>query len=93
MERRVQPLSRQIMVARTPNGDSRDRQLLCVDREALLAEADAIVDQMIECNPLALRLLKRDVRRGADTTPEQVEKMKLLADEVAWSHRGKADGS
>ena len=59
-------------------------QRLCPDKEALLAEADAIADQMIECNPMALRQIKRLVRWGADMTSEQVEKMKLFADEVQW---------
>jgi enoyl-CoA hydratase/carnithine racemase len=59
-------------------------QKLCPDTEALLAETDAIADQMIECNPFALRQIKRLVRWGADMTAEQVEKLGLLVDEVRW---------
>jgi enoyl-CoA hydratase/carnithine racemase len=59
-------------------------QRLCADREALLAEADAIADQMIEGNPFALRQIKRLFKWGTDMTTEQVEKMKLFADEVQW---------
>jgi enoyl-CoA hydratase/carnithine racemase len=59
-------------------------QRLCPDRAALLAEADAIANQMIECNPSALRRIKRLVRWGADMTQEQVEKMHFLIDEVEW---------
>ena len=59
-------------------------QRLCPDRDALIAEADAIADQMIACNPMALRQIKRLVRWGADMTAEQVEKMKLFANEVLW---------
>jgi enoyl-CoA hydratase/carnithine racemase len=62
-------------------------QRICADREALLAEADAIADQMIECNPDALRAIKRVVRWGYDMSEEQAEKMHLLIDEVRWSER------
>jgi len=58
-------------------------QRLCADAESLLAEADAIADQMIECNPTALRLIKRMVRWGADMTAEQSEKLALVAREAA----------
>jgi enoyl-CoA hydratase/carnithine racemase len=64
-------------------------QRLCPDKDALLAEADTIADQMIECNPMALRQIKRLVRWGADMTAEQVEKMKLFADEVQWHQAGR----
>ena len=37
-------------------------QRLRADRDSLLAEADAIPEQMIECNPDALRTIKRVVR-------------------------------
>jgi enoyl-CoA hydratase/carnithine racemase len=59
-------------------------QRLCPDRAALMAEAEAIADQMIACNPAALRQIKRLVRWGADMTAEQVEKMRFLLDEAQW---------
>jgi enoyl-CoA hydratase/carnithine racemase len=57
-------------------------QRLCPDVESLLAEANAIADQMIECNPTSLRLVKRVVRWGADMTFEQSEKLSLLVEEA-----------
>jgi enoyl-CoA hydratase/carnithine racemase len=62
-------------------------QRLCPDAEALLAEADSIADQMIQCNADALRTIKRVVRWGSDMTAEQAEKLHLLIDEVRWSER------
>jgi enoyl-CoA hydratase/carnithine racemase len=62
-------------------------QRLCPDRESLLAEADAIADRMIECNPLALRHIKRVVKWGSEMTSDQVEKLHLLIDEVHWHER------
>ncbi|MGE0881051.1 MAG: enoyl-CoA hydratase/isomerase family protein [Acidimicrobiia bacterium] len=59
-------------------------QRLCQDREALFAEADVIVEQMLECNPLQLKIAKRVIRWGADMTEEQAEKLHLLADEMRW---------
>lgn len=62
-------------------------QRLCPDADALLAEAGAIADRMIECNPTALRTIKRVVRWGSDMTAEQSEKLALLAAEaVARAH-------
>jgi enoyl-CoA hydratase/carnithine racemase len=57
-------------------------QRLCPDRDALLAEADAIADQMITCNAKALRQVKRLVKWGVDMTAEQVEKLRLLGEEL-----------
>jgi enoyl-CoA hydratase/carnithine racemase len=62
-------------------------QRLCPDRDSLLAEADAIADQMIECNPLALRQIKRLVRWGSEMTSEQVEKMGFFLAEAQWQER------
>ena len=60
-------------------------QRLCPDRKSLMAEADAIADQMIACNPRALRQIKRLVKWGSDMTAEQVEKMRLLTEELNWT--------
>jgi enoyl-CoA hydratase/carnithine racemase len=62
-------------------------QRLCPDADSMLAEAEAIADQMIECHPDALRTIKRVVRWGADATAEQAEKMHLLVDEVRWAEQ------
>ncbi len=66
-------------------------QRLCPDRKSLLAEADAIADRMIECNPAALRHIKRVVKWGSEMTSEQVEKLHLLIDEVQWHGRAVPD--
>jgi enoyl-CoA hydratase/carnithine racemase len=66
-------------------------QRLCPDADALLAEADAIADQMIQCNPDALRTIKRVVHWGADMTAEQAEKLALLASEATARGRAPAD--
>ena len=58
-------------------------QRLLPDAEAVMAEANAIADQMIECNPTALRTIKRVVRWGADMSEEQSEKLALIAKEAA----------
>jgi enoyl-CoA hydratase/carnithine racemase len=68
-------------------------QRLCADRESLLAEADAIADQMIECNADALRTIKRVVRWGSEMSSEQAEKVHLLIDEIRWSERTRASRS
>jgi dehydration protein DpgD len=57
-------------------------QRLVPNADALLAEADVIADQMIECNPDALATIKRVVRWGADMPAEQAEMLHLIADEV-----------
>jgi enoyl-CoA hydratase/carnithine racemase len=56
-------------------------QRLCPDGSALMAEADALADQMIECNPASLRLIKRVVRWGAHMPPEDAEKLAMIATE------------
>jgi enoyl-CoA hydratase/carnithine racemase len=56
-------------------------QRLCPDPETLMAEATAIADEMIECNPTALRTIKRVVRWGADMSAEQAEMLAQLASE------------
>jgi enoyl-CoA hydratase len=58
-------------------------QRLLPDADALMAEANLIADQMIECNPTALRTIKRVVRWGSDMTAEQSEKLALIAGEAA----------
>lgn len=68
-------------------------QRLAGDVESLLAQADEIADQMIECNPDALAKIKRVVRWGADMSAEQAEKLALMADEaVARTRRSGAGG-
>jgi enoyl-CoA hydratase/carnithine racemase len=57
-------------------------QRLCADADALMAEADALADQMIECNPSALRTIKRVVRWGDGLPPEQAEKLAMIATEA-----------
>ncbi len=57
-------------------------QRLCPDAVALMVEADAIADQMIECNPSALRVIKRVVRWGAHMAPEDAEKLAMIATET-----------
>lgn len=59
-------------------------QRLCPDREAMLAETDAVADQMIECNPDALRTIKRVVQWGREMTSEQAEKMDIFSAEARW---------
>jgi enoyl-CoA hydratase/carnithine racemase len=63
-------------------------QRICPDTESLLEEADTIADQMIECNPIALRHIKRIVKWGSEMTSEQAEKLRLLIDEVLWQEQG-----
>ncbi len=60
-------------------------QRLCDDREALTREADVIADQILLCNPDALRVLKRVVKWGRDMSAEQVEQIHYLADESRWA--------
>ena len=60
-------------------------QRLCPDQDALVREADVIADQMIQCDPEALRVIKRVVKWGVDMTSEQVEKLHFLADESRWA--------
>jgi enoyl-CoA hydratase/carnithine racemase len=62
-------------------------QRLCPDRDALMAEADAIADQMIECNPSALRLIKRVVRWGAHLSPDDAERLAMIATETEFRAR------
>jgi enoyl-CoA hydratase/carnithine racemase len=57
-------------------------QRLCPDGATLMAEADAIADQMIECNPASLRLIKRVVRWGAHMPAEDAEKLAMIATET-----------
>ena len=64
--RTAMPLGEALLVALTAAPMSAQRayevglvQRLCPDADALLAEADAIADQMIQCNPDALRTIKR----------------------------------
>ena len=52
------------------------------DVDALLAEANALADQMIECNPTALRTIKRVVKWGADMPAEHAEKLFQIVDEA-----------
>ena len=47
-----------------------------------MAEADAIADQMIECNPSALRTIKRVVRWGGDMPADHAEKLAMIATEA-----------
>jgi enoyl-CoA hydratase/carnithine racemase len=54
-------------------------QRLCTDAQSLMAEADAIADQMIECNASTLRLIKRAVKWGAHMSPEDAEKLAMIA--------------
>lgn len=68
-------------------------QRLCDDRDELLREADLIADQMILCNPEALRVLKRVVKWGKDMTADQVEQMHYLADETRWADHNTPDWS
>jgi enoyl-CoA hydratase/carnithine racemase len=65
-------------------------QRLCPEADALMVEADAIADQMIECDPSALRIIKRVVRWGHDLPPEQAEKLAMIA--VEAEERGRAQG-
>lgn len=62
-------------------------QRLCPDADTLRAEADAIADQMIECNPGALRLIKRVVRWGADMSSDEAEKLAMIATETEMRTR------
>jgi enoyl-CoA hydratase/carnithine racemase len=57
-------------------------QRLCPDNATLMAEADAIADQMIECNPASLRVIKRVVRWGAHMPAEDAEKLAMIATET-----------
>lgn len=66
-------------------------QRLCQNEASLLAEADAIADQMIECNPAALRTIKRVVRWGDGLPPEQAEKLAMIATEAEWHARDDDD--
>ena len=66
-------------------------QRLCADRDALMQEADVIADQMLACNPEALRVLKRVVKWGIDMSADQVEKMHYLADESRWAAQQTTD--
>jgi enoyl-CoA hydratase/carnithine racemase len=95
---RAMPLGEALIVALTAQPMSAQRayevglvQRLCPDADALLAEADAIADQMIQCNPDALRTIKRVVHWGADMTAEQAEKLALLASEATARGRAPAD--
>jgi enoyl-CoA hydratase/carnithine racemase len=65
-------------------------QLLCPDREALMSAADAIAQEMIECNPDALRVIKRVTRWGAHMSSEDAEKLAMIATESEV--RGRAGG-
>jgi enoyl-CoA hydratase/carnithine racemase len=58
-------------------------QRLCPDAEALMAEADAIAEAMLECDPTALRVIKRVVRWGEGLPHEQAEKLAMIAIEAA----------
>jgi len=87
---RVIPLGEALLMQLTSQPMSAQRayeiglvQRLCADADALLAEADAIADQMIECNPTALRRIKRVVRWGADMAVEQAEMLALMGEESA----------
>src|SRR5262249_40095660 len=57
-------------------------QRLCPDGATLMAEADAIADQMIEGNPAPLRLIQRVLRRGGHMPPEDAEKLAMIATET-----------
>jgi enoyl-CoA hydratase len=65
-------------------------QQVCPDVETLLAEANAIADQMAECDPNALATIKRIVRFGGDMSADQAEVLGLMATEA--SARARADG-
>ena len=95
---RLLPLGEAMLVQLTSQPMSAHRayelglvQRLCPDVEALLAEAHAIADQMIECNPDALRTIKRVVRWGSDMSAEQSEKLALLASEALTRGGAPAD--
>lgn len=66
-------------------------QRLCADADALMAEADAIADAMIECDPDALRTIKRVVRWSDGLPHEQAEKLAMLATEAAEHARERED--
>ena len=66
-------------------------QRLCPDADALMAEADALADQMIECDPSALRTIKRVVRWGDGLPHEQAEKLAMIATEAAEHARQQED--
>jgi enoyl-CoA hydratase/carnithine racemase len=66
-------------------------QRLCADGVTLMAEADVIADQMIECNPASLRLIKRVIHWGAHMSPEDAEKLAMIATEADVRARAGAD--
>ena len=45
-------------------------QRLVPDREALLAEADAVADEIVLCAPLAVQAIKKVVKTGRSLPPE-----------------------
>jgi enoyl-CoA hydratase len=65
-------------------------QRICPDRDALMSAADEIAGEMIECNPEALRIIKRVTRWGAHMSPEDAEKLAMIATESEV--RGRAGG-
>ncbi len=62
-------------------------QRVCPDADTLMAEADSIADRMIECNPAALRMIKRVVRWGAEMSSEEAEKLAMIATETEFRAR------
>ena len=48
-------------------------------------EAESIADQMLECSPEALRVIKRVLRWGATYQPSRWRSCTLLADESRWA--------
>jgi enoyl-CoA hydratase/carnithine racemase len=86
---RAMPLGEALLVGLTSQPMTAQRayevgliQRLVPDVGALIPEADAIADQMLECNGDALALVKRVIRWGADMTSQHAEMLHLLADEV-----------